>query len=71
MKITEHQNVGKVKYLVSYHDGTKFHKDGSEFFDIATFRNKKKKDAFITQLAKGCTHEIGTVCTNCADFPTI
>ena len=36
------ENVGKVKYLVSYCDGTKFHKDGSKFWDIAIFKNKKK-----------------------------
>ena len=33
-------NVGKVKYLISYHDGVKTHKDGSPFFDIATFKNR-------------------------------
>ena len=43
-------NVGKVKYLVSYHDGTKFHKDGSEFFDIATFSNKHKFAKFVQEL---------------------
>jgi len=43
-------NVGKVKYLVSYHDGQKKHKDGSDFFDIATFKNKKKLEIFIKSL---------------------
>jgi hypothetical protein len=43
-------NVGKVKYLVNYHDGTKFHKDGSEFFDIATFSNKRKFIKFVKEL---------------------
>lgn len=32
MKIRIQYNVGKVKYLVSYSDGTKKHLDGSEFF---------------------------------------
>jgi hypothetical protein len=46
----EQQNIGKAKYTVSYHDGVKTHKDGSEFFDIAIFSNKKKKDAFVRTL---------------------
>jgi hypothetical protein len=45
-------NVGKVKYLVNYHDGVKTHKDGSAFFDIATFRNKRKQDKFIRDLQR-------------------
>jgi len=45
-------NVGKVKYLVSYHDGTKFHKDGSAFFDLAIFKNKRKLDKFVKELIK-------------------
>lgn len=45
-------NVGKVKYLVSYHDGVKKHKDGSEFFDIACFKNKVKLNAFMNDLMK-------------------
>lgn len=35
---------------MSYHDGTKFHKDGSEFFDIATFSNKHKFAKFVQEL---------------------
>lgn len=34
-------NIGNVKYALSYHDGQKQHKDGSEFWDIETFRNLK------------------------------
>lgn len=45
-------NVGKVKYLVSCHDGVKKHKDGSEFFDIACFKNKVKLNAFMNDLMK-------------------
>ena len=45
-------NVGKVKYLVSYHDGEKKHKDGSNFFDIACFKNKVKLNKFINNLLK-------------------
>ena len=43
-------NVGKVKYLVSYHNGISKHKDGSDFFDIATFKNIKKLNTFLTEL---------------------
>ena len=45
-------SVGKAKYLVSYHDGIKTHKDKSPFFDIATFSNKKKMILFINNLKK-------------------
>lgn len=45
-------NVGKVKYLVSYHDGVKKHDDGSDFFDIKSFSNKKFMNGFINQLIK-------------------
>lgn len=43
-------NVGKVKYLVSFHDGEKKHKDGSNFYDIACFSNKKKMNEFVSEL---------------------
>jgi hypothetical protein len=45
-------NVGKIKYLVNYHDGIKTHKDNSPFYDIATFRNKKKRDLFVKELLR-------------------
>ena len=45
-------NVGKIKYLVSYHKGERRHKDGSDFFDIATFKNKVKLKDFIKELEK-------------------
>ena len=45
-------NIGKVKYVVNYHDGIKTHKDGSKFYDIATFKNKKKRGNFIKELIK-------------------
>ena len=50
MKIIEQENIGKCKYVVSYSNGDKQHKDGSEFFDIAIFRSKKAKTDFITKL---------------------
>jgi hypothetical protein len=43
-------NVGKAKYLVSYHNGIKKHSDGSNFFDIAIFKNKIKLNSFINSL---------------------
>jgi len=43
-------NVGKAKYLVNYHDGVKKHADGSPFYDVKIFKNKKIKDQFIKNL---------------------
>ena len=43
-------NVGKAKYTVSFHDGESKHSDGSDFFDIAIFKNKKKLTKFIEDL---------------------
>lgn len=45
-------NIGKVKYVVNFHDGEKKHSDGSDFFDIATFKNKKKMEIFAKGLLK-------------------
>lgn len=46
------QNIGTVKYVVNYHNGVSKHKDGSDFFDIATFNNKKKLSAFVAKLKR-------------------
>lgn len=43
-------NIGKAKYVVNYHKEGSFNKDGSEFFDIAIFRNKKALKKFIDML---------------------
>ena len=43
-------NIGTAKYTVSHHDGIKTHKDGSPFFDIAIFKNKKRLYEFINKL---------------------
>lgn len=43
-------NIGKARYCVNYNDGVKTHNDGSPFFAIAIFSNKKKMDSFIKQL---------------------
>jgi antirestriction protein len=45
-------NVGKAKYVINYYDGIKKHKDGSEFYDIATFNNKRDLDEFQRKLMK-------------------
>lgn len=34
-------NIGHAKYCVSYHDGVSTHRDGSAFYGIAIFKNKK------------------------------
>lgn len=54
MKKTFYQmdNIGKAKYTVSKHDGVQTHNDGSPFFDIAIFKNKKKLAAYIKDLKK-------------------
>lgn len=49
-------NVGKVKYLISFHNGEKKHGDGSPFFDVQTFSSKRKADSFMKELkSKGYT----------------
>ena len=45
--------IGKAKYTISYHDGKKKHKDGSDFFDIQIFKNKKDLAKFVNALHKG------------------
>lgn len=46
----QQDNIGSAKYTVNFHDGVKTHKDGSQFFDIRIFKNKKKRDQFIKEL---------------------
>ena len=43
-------NIGRAKYVVNYHDGIKKHNDGSDFYDIAIFKSKKKFYGFIIEL---------------------
>ena len=43
-------NVGKVKYLVNFHDGIKKYDDGSAFYDIRSFKNKRDLNEFISKL---------------------
>lgn len=52
------QAIRTPKYSVNYFDGCKFHPDGSEFYNIAIFSNKKERDAFIAHLkAHGYKHK--------------
>jgi len=56
MKFYEMFNVGRARYVVNFHDGTKTHSDGSPFYDIRIFGNKKDKARFVKSLlAKGYT----------------
>jgi len=48
----EQDNVGRAKYTVSEHNGIDTHKDGSPFFGIAIFSNKKKKQKYVKELIK-------------------
>ena len=43
-------NIGMVKYAVSYHNGVKTHSDGSPFYDLRTFKNKRKANVFLKEL---------------------
>ncbi len=44
--------IGKCKYVVNHHDGEKTHPDGSAFYDVSIFKNKKKLAAFISGLRR-------------------
>lgn len=45
-------NVGSAKYVINYHNGKDFHKDGSKFFGILLFSNKRKFEKAEKQLLK-------------------
>ena len=49
----QQDRVGSAKYVISYHDGKQKHKDGSDFFGIQTFKNKKDLAKFVNTLHKG------------------
>jgi hypothetical protein len=51
-------NIGKVKYTVNYHDGVDTHPDGSPFYGIHTFKNKKKYEAFKKELVRDGYKEV-------------
>ena len=52
MKYKIDYTIGKVKYLVSFYDGIKKHKDGSDFWDIKCFKSKEKMNKFINKLQR-------------------
>ena len=43
-------DVGKARYVVNYCDGRKRHKDGSDFYDIKIFGNKRALSIFVASL---------------------
>lgn len=45
-------NIGRARYVVNFHDGEKQHPDGSPFFDIAIFENKKAARRFVAGLRR-------------------
>ena len=45
-------NIGKCKYVVNFHDGKSKHSDGSDFFDVKIFKNKKNLAEFVSGLLK-------------------
>ena len=44
-------NIGQAKYVVNFHDGVQKHRDGSRFFDIQIFKNKKDLAKFTMSLS--------------------
>lgn len=57
-RFKQQDGIGSSKYTISYHDGKKKHKDGSDFFDIQIFKNKPELEAFKKDLvSKGFVSE--------------
>jgi hypothetical protein len=52
MKYVIQYNIGKAKYCISFHDGIQKHKDGSDFYGIKIFSNKKKFEREIKTMEK-------------------
>jgi len=42
--------IGSSKYVLNYHNGVKTHPDGSPFYDMALYKNKKKLQSHIKEL---------------------
>lgn len=42
--------IGRAKYCVSFHDGISKHKDGSDFYGMRIFKNKKIMNKFLNDL---------------------
>ena len=45
-------NIGKIRYVLSYNDGIKTYQDGSLFYDVRCFSNKKHLDRMVKGLIK-------------------
>lgn len=58
------ENIGKCRYCVNFHDGVKTHNDGSEFFDLHIFSNKRKMTVFVNKLKRDGYVEAGYVKAN-------
>lgn len=57
-RFKQQNGIGSSKYTISYHDGKKKHKDGSDFFDIKIFKNKPELELFKKDLvSKGFVSE--------------
>lgn len=50
--VREQENIGDCKYVVTYHDGVTTCSDGSPFFDMRIFKNKRKKNQFVNGLRR-------------------
>ena len=51
-RFRQRHGIGRAKYTVSSHDGKKKHKDGSDFFDIEIFKNKKDLNNYMKDLKR-------------------
>ena len=49
-KYTINPKIGTVKHSISWYDGIQKHKDGSDFYDIRIFKNKKDLKTFEKSL---------------------
>jgi len=45
-------NVGRARYTVNFHDGEAAHADGSPFYGVRIFSNKKFRDRFVRELKR-------------------
>ena len=44
------RSIGRAKYVISYHDGISKHKDGSPFYNVSIYSNKRDANRFCTVL---------------------
>lgn len=44
--------IGSAKYVINYHDGVQTHRDGSPFYGIKIFGNKRKANSEINSLLR-------------------